>query len=272
MEDSDIPEYEKAKRAGDEFEQSMRNSVEKGNGFVMYNMAYVPPADLDPLDVGMIKKISAAYPGKMPDKEEALKSRFFSVPLESEPVHLIARRAFGVSINRGIDETFDALSSIYVVPYNVRIVTTGYQLEKNEALEQKLRHDHVETQKDTLGYYDAFLSAGVAGLRKRLNLAEGQTNKGLENLVSILRNDYIYTSHYEAAKLSLEILNAEGGNLFNAYSRFGKIVLNPVVKNSVDVLRALNYPNMAFAEKFLDRNMDAKFAMMDDAKYKLEAK
>jgi hypothetical protein len=262
------PADEKARRQAEEFEQDMRNGVESCRGFVSNKLAYVPAHELEPiLEVSLMKKISEAYPGRMPGNEEAWKSKFFSVDIQSELIHLLVHRAFGISMNRGIDETFDALSQTYLIPMNVRIVTVGYGLEKNEALEARLQKDYIDTMKKTVEYCDAFLSEGIAGLMKYMNIPKCK-EKAVEKLANLIRKEYIYTSHYEPAKIALGLFNVSG-SVTGACSRFGEIVVEPSVKLSKDILRAINYSDIAYIDQFFDKTLEEKFDILEDPKYKL---
>jgi hypothetical protein len=90
-----FPENTPARAAAEAEEQFMRKNVEQGAGFVSESdYAYVPAVALDKDDLVIFKKLSPAYSGKMPQDEESWNARFFSVDIESELVHLVARRGF----------------------------------------------------------------------------------------------------------------------------------------------------------------------------------
>jgi hypothetical protein len=145
------PLNENDKKSREVFVTELRADIKNGNGFVIYDLdivpcslAYVPARQLNTQELKFVKKVGSAFQGKLPATDEAWNSVYFNVRLESELVHLIIRRIFSSSLNNGIDETFDLLSGLYVQPMNVRIITNGNKLEKNEELEQALQKKHLD--------------------------------------------------------------------------------------------------------------------------------
>ncbi|MEI7719203.1 MAG: hypothetical protein WCI72_05025 [archaeon] len=227
----------------------LKKDIDESSPFVLGGVAFIPikPLNDDARDlIEMVSPQSVREIGFFerlinrvcPSKEDYALLYGFG----GEVGHITGHKIYKNEAKGGLGEALDIGSSLFELLNDVRFIGEQTKSSKDlDAVFRELYLDNLSFNRQAVSFVETMLFGGVEAMQQQI-VAVKKYDKRQATLASLMfKRDYILTSHYDGAKLFLEVYDSVGGNLDKTYLQLGSILAHPKVTNIETALAEVGY-------------------------------
>ncbi len=239
--------------------KQIKRLIKENSGFVANGTAYIPLSNPTNSEIELINKLHPENRSTLPKLIRDLITYYQYASIGSfgpEIAHLVGHELYPDKA-AGFRELLDICSQIFEKSWDIKnLQNSKTNLEK--IVKEFFTDVTTESKKEVKVYETLLFEGGDAAKEKLIELGIPRVRAGLA--LYRAKKDYIMTSHFDGAKLFVEIYDYAKGDLNKLYKKTGELLRNSRITKVEDALVELGYSSErilkyrgVFSEKIQDR-------------------